>query len=1045
MRKVLKLRFIIIAAWLLLAAVLTVLLPDLNAIINDRGNVMLDSSYPSQAAKELMDNLSTTKGKTGILVFSDPKKLTVQDKESVKKALQNLKNSKGPLGISSIVDVFDTPAAESQLVSKDGTTMLAQFTYEKNGRDIKKIQSEIKKQMGSLSVKHYITGDDFISSDYVSQIMNGVEKSALLTVAFILIVLILMFRSVVTPLISLSTVGISYLISIGVVGQLVIRCGFPISTLTQMFIILILFGIGTDYNILLFNRFKEEMQKQPTIDDAIVATYRTAGKTVMYSAATVFIAFVSLQFVKFGVYRSAVAVAISVAVLIAVQLTLTPAVLKILGRKLFWPSKTVEGHKQSRIWEKVTSVSVKRPYLALIAIALVILPVLTVGSYKLTFNNLDDMGSTSSPAVIGFNTVARHFGQGKIMPTTVVLHSDQAMDNNTDLSAIDALTEKLRRLDGVASVSGPTQPEGKEIADLYTDSQTKQVSNGLTSANDGIQKISDGLTTMHDKLSAPDFSQVEQLATGTATIQQGMQKITVALQQVRDGMGNGASGSSQISDGVGSIRSNLGLISNTLDSQLIPGYAGLKSGVDTWAGGYVTMEQSLGQLIGMAQGIQQTIAALGDPQLQLETKSPDAYGIYLELNGDGTQTNPGLMPQLVGALTQLDNGMKTANDGYSSQLSPSFERLNSGLAQISSGLPQMTGGLSSLESAASALSEGLNKAGSGQQQIVTNMQAMTDALKKIADGQSALASGLSTVGSSLDQLRNGIGASRDGLVAISNGIDKANSYLAELSSVKSFYIPDEALHNSDMQKAFDAFMSKDRKTAEITVTLKDDPYSDQAVKTVKSINSLLSTGLKGTPLSGDRVYSGGETAVTNDLKQVATSDMTTTQMIVLISIFIVLILVTRSFWIPVFITGSILLTYYATITLTSLVTKAVFHTSELSWNVPFFAFLMIVTLGVDYSIFLMTRFREYRGSMPHEAIIKASSNVGGVVLSAAIILAGTFATIIPAGIHTLVELAVAVCLGILLLSIIFLPFVIPSFISLQDWLNRKYGFHSQAE
>ena len=310
-------------------------------------------------------------------------------------------------------------------------------------------------------------------------------------------------------------------------------------------------------------------------------------------------------------------------------------------------------------------------------------------------------------------------------------------------------------------------------------------------------------------------------------------------------------------------------------------------------------------------------------------------------------------------------------------------------------------------------------------------------------GNRRLLTGLSTFGSALTQLKDAIGASRDGLNKISDGIGAANSYLTELSSTKTFYLPNEALQDNSFQKVLNAYMSQDRKTAEILVTLDYDPYSDEAVQTVNTINTLLSTSLDGTALSKATVATGGETSVTNDLKQVAVNDMGKTQLIVLISIFIVLILVIRSFWIPVFITGSILLTYYSTISLTSLFAHYVLHTSELAWNVPFFAFLMIVTLGVDYSIFLMTRFRESRDVTPHEAIVKASGSVGGVVLSAALILGGTFATIIPTGIYTLVELAVAVCIGILMLSILFLPFVIPAGISVQDWLSKKYGFTRQ--
>ncbi|UWG99094.1 MMPL family transporter [Dehalobacter sp. DCM] len=1041
MKTLLKYRWAALVVWIVIAVVFTLFMPDLEAIINERGNVMLDESYPSQTAQKLMNNLSITEGKSGIIVFTDKQQLSTHDQENIKNGLQAVKDNRRALGINHIIDVFDTPDAASQLISEDQTTILVPFTYDKNGRDIKTIQSELEYQLKDVGVTYYITGNEFIIGDYLSQVFAGVTKSALLTIAFILVILIVLFRSVVTPLISLFTVGLAYLVSIGIVGQLVSQLGFPVSSLTQMFIILILFGVGTDYNILLFNRFKEELPKQISVEKAITVTFKTAGKTVLFSALTVFIAFLSLQFVKFGVYRSAVAVAISIAVLIAVLFTLTPALFRILSKTLFWPSHHIQGHKQSTMWAKVTAGAVRRPYLAMIVIVLLILPILTAGSYKLTFDNLKDMGNSSASSVVGFNIVAEHFGKGKIMPTTVVITSSHAMDNARDLAVIDSLTEKIRKLDGVSSVSGPTQPQGSEIAALYTDSQTEHVTNGITSANVGIKKISGGLTTMVNSLSGENLSQLDQLSSGLTRIQTGMESITASMKQVQEGIDRGSAGSAQIASGLNTIRSNLNTINTTLNNQLLPDYLNLKKGIDHWAGGYIVIEQNVSQLIQMAQGIQQITAALGDPQLQLAATNPAAYSLVMQLNGDNTALNPGLVPSFVAALTQLDQGLKTANETYTNQIAGNFDSLNNGLSQVSSGMPQMVSGLNSLETAATELAKGLAEGSNGQSQIIAHMQTMSDALKKVTEGQAALSGGLTTMGEALTQLKGGIGTSRDGLNQISQGLDRANSFLGEISSVKSFYVPSDALTSSDIQNALDAFMSKDRKTAEISVTLVDDPYSDEAEQTMDAISSLLSASLQGTSLSDANILAGGETATTKDIKKVAISDMVMTEIIVLISVFIVLVLVIKSFWIPVYVTGSILLTYYSSMALTSLLAKTFLHTSEIAWNVPFFAFLVIVTLGVDYSIFLMARFREDRGSTPYEAIIQASAHVGGVVLSAAIILAGTFATIIPAGINTLAELAIAVCLGILILSVVFLPFVIPALIAIQTRLEQKFKDH----
>ena len=84
---------------------------------------------------------------------------------------------------------------------------------------------------------------------------------------------------------------------------------------------------------------------------------------------------------------------------------------------------------------------------------------------------------------------------------------------------------------------------------------------------------------------------------------------------------------------------------------------------------------------------------------------------------------------------------------------------------------------------------------------------------------------------------------------------------------------------------------------------------------------------------------------------------------------------------------------------------------------------MIVALGVDYSIFLMMRYRELDNSQ--RAIVDAAEYIGGVVISAAIILGGTFAALMPSGVVTLIQVAI-VNLGLFLLSFVMLPILIPA-------------------
>ena len=102
----------------------------------------------------------------------------------------------------------------------------------------------------------------------------------------------------------------------------------------------------------------------------------------------------------------------------------------------------------------------------------------------------------------------------------------------------------------------------------------------------------------------------------------------------------------------------------------------------------------------------------------------------------------------------------------------------------------------------------------------------------------------------------------------------------------------------------------------------------------------------------------------------------------------------------------------------------------LTWNTPFFTFIMLIALGVDYSIFLMHKYQNILPSAaPATRIVHAARFIGVVVLSAAVILGGTFAALIPSGVMTLIQVAIAVIIGLLILVII-LPILMSAGIKL---------------
>lgn len=296
---------------------------------------------------------------------------------------------------------------------------------------------------------------------------------------------------------------------------------------------------------------------------------------------------------------------------------------------------------------------------------------------------------------------------------------------------------------------------------------------------------------------------------------------------------------------------------------------------------------------------------------------------------------------------------------------------------------------------------------------------------------------LTDLADKMKTLQSGLSESTKGLNEVSTGLTNAQNYLTGLSESKAsekFYIPQDVLESDEFQKSLNMYMSDNRKIAEMSIILDVNPYSKKAMAIVKQVEQEVQAIIKSGELNA-KVAIGGRTSQNVDLEEIASEDFTKTATIMLIGIGIILIIITRSILKPIFIIASLILTYFTALGMSEFLSTKLLHVNELGWNVPFFSFIMIIALGVDYSIFLMMRYKEMDGHST-QAFVDAARNIGGVIISAAIILGGTFAALIPSGIITLIEVAMTVILGLFLLSFVMLPIFIPALLSVVDRIRR---------
>lgn len=374
-------RFIALLVWVLVSVVAFMSLPDLGQLVRDKGEITLPDDAQSVIAANAIEGMADDGERAYelIVVFDrgDEVALTEDERNEIETVVQSLEQEQERLAISAIVSPFDSPELEEQLLSEDGSAALIQLSISHSFGTIDEVREALAPLLETETVDSYLTGSDLIAEDFTKTTEDGIKKTEAVAVVFIILVLIVVFRSPIVPVVSLITVGVSYLVSMAIIAAIVQHLDFPFSNFTQVFLIVILFGVGTDYNILLYTNFKEELSRhEEDVRLAVRNTLRSSGKTVVYSGIAVMIGFATLGLADFSFYQSTSAVAFGVAVLILVLTTLNPFFMGVLGKKMFWPSKRFSGHGDSRLWGFLSSRSALRPFLSLMLVALVMLPIL---------------------------------------------------------------------------------------------------------------------------------------------------------------------------------------------------------------------------------------------------------------------------------------------------------------------------------------------------------------------------------------------------------------------------------------------------------------------------------------------------------------------------------------------------------------------------------------------------------------------------------------------------------------------------------------------
>lgn len=1022
MKAVLKLRWLVLALWIAASAGLMLSAPSMADLVREKGQVNVPDGYPSTVAAELEKAIGGegTGGQSAVLVFHREGGLTDSDLEEAKRGIGRLSDEKEQLGVVSVTTHFETPELKDQMVSEDGSTVLALLQVSSGDLEPAELRDGLYEALQEMKVDHYLTGDWLIAEDVIKSSEEGLKKTEFITVGFILVILFVVFRSAAAPFVPLLTVGLSYLVSQSVVAYLAEYADFPLSNFTQIFMVAVMFGIGTDYCILLISRYKEELAHRGDKFEAIIETYRTAGKTVLYSGLAVLVGFTSIGLSTFILYQSAVAVAVGIAVLMIALFTIVPFFLAVLGNALFWPAKGSLEHKPSRLWGAVGTFSLKKPLWAMLILAVLIVPFLVAYKGAVSYNSLDEIGDKYD-SVKGFNTIAEGFGPGQTLPTSVIVKSEKPLDTPEGLAALEQLARELSKVDGVETVRSATRPTGSVMEEFLVADQVVQLDDGLGQSGDGLGEIRNGLAEASSGLSAnaPLLAGAAdgagQLVEGTKSLQDGVKQLTAGLKAIQQGLEDGSAGAGELVAGMEQAAESAGQLA-AASGELLKGYEQLGGGLAQLTEGYSAVAD---EQVKLAEGLASVTEGLGKLQES-----------YPELKTDETfQTALGTLGGLQEGAAALGVQLKAMNEQLAG-LSTGLNEANGGLTKALEGQSALASGLIELKDGIEQLQQGVAQAAKGQGAIVSQLPSMSQGLAELAGGQEELKTGFAELNGQLAELTNGLDQSVDGLTQVTDGLSTAGQYLQGLAeapdrTMTGWHIPEEAIGDEQFQTVLDIYMSPDRKTAKFDVIFASNPYSQDAMDEIGAIEQAAARAFKGTAYSGVETAVGGVTSMNNDLSGISEADYSRTVMLMLIGISLILIVLFRSIVIPIYIVLSLLVTFYTSLAITEVIYVRIFDLSGVSWAVPFFGFVLLIALGVDYSIFLMDRFKEYRHLEPKTAILEAMKHMGAVIMSAAVILGGTFAAMLPSGVMSLLQIATMVLCGLFLYALVMLPLFIP--------------------
>lgn len=1033
-RTVVKRPLVVIALWIALAASLTQLFPPLGVLAQKAPAAILPASAPSAVSQQEMAAAFKEASSDNILlvVLTNENGLTKADEAVYRTLVDRLRAQKDD--VPALQDFISVPPLKEVLASKDGKAWLlpvnivSEIGTPTAIAATKRAMQTVRDTTAGTSLNAFITGPAGTFNDIQDIGDHDRVIIEVATIVALLAILLMVYRNPLTMLLPLITIGVSLVTAQGVVAGLG-TLGLSVSNQTIVLLTAMLAGAGTDYAVFLISRYHDYLREGDHSDDAVRNALNSVGKVITASAATVAVTFIGMIFTKLTVfYTVGVALAAAIAVGCIGAITFLPALLVLAGRR-GWarPRKDLT----SRFWRRSGIRIVRQPGINLV-ISLMIL-FLLAGSSFLAKYNYDDRKAlpASSESILGYDAISAHFPLNASLPQYILITSPDDLRTPQALADMDQMAQRISQLPDIDLIRGITRPTGATLDQAKLSFQAGEVGKPLNQVAGVINNNTSSLNLLvYGAVQVANALDAVRAQFGPTAAALGGLVPSLAYLQNQYGTGTALPGFNLPGDPLNTIHGlggSMGRINDTLTA----------------------VDGSIGPVL---NALNNNPACDADPACV-------AARARLQQSADAAKNNP--VPQIGPIPAPEPTPTYRAEVPPSTSASAAAAPPSTQSAPTTSAAPTLTftAPASTIPGKEKPEPTDINPTPAAVPGVVT--PDMGGALNTIGDNlRSTGISSPADLASRLNQLQQGIDmlaqASRQVAIGVSLlvdqtkrlglGLEQASSFLlamrrdATTPSMAGFYIPPKILTGEEFKKAASIFISPDGHTARYLVQTNLNPFTPEAMDQVTAVLETAHAAQPNTTLADATISMNGLTPTLRDIRDYYYRDLKLIVITTILVVLSILILLLRALVAPLYLILSVVFSYLSALGMGVLLFQGILK-QELHWSVPGLTFIILVAVGADYNLLLISRIRDESPHGIKSGVIRTVAQTGGVITAAGLIFAASMIGLQFSSITTLVQIGFIIAAGILLDTFLVRTITVPATATLvgkANWWPSKW-------